>query len=222
MKGILFRPAIWAAKKKVLEQYGMAVTRRAGKRLAGINQEPDKWEVMPVITDSWIPSLWNFFWHDDFDHAIDIKPRYQVGEVVYVKEAWRITSISDDFEELLINYGDGFENWKAVPDDLAMYYYNHYFKAKRRPPTLFMPAWAARHFIKITDVRAERLQEIRCSHFEWIEEGCPLPFEGTITWAMSADDWYVKLWNSINKDYPFESNPWVFRYEFIEGKPTSG
>ena len=99
--------------------------------------------------------------------------------------------------------------------------------AARSP--LFMPAWAARTFLKITDVRAERLQEITEDDAlaEGIEisswECCITPFKNYSkrkedqhpnNGFSSAPSSYKSLWDSINKDYQWESNPWVFRYEF--------
>jgi len=216
VKGILFKPDMIRA---IVDGRKTVTRRLAG--LKEINQEPDKW-----MRNSWQESqMWcrhfDSFWFDHINlnhqpRRLEIKPRYQVGEVVYIKEAWRITSISDDFEELFINYGDGFENWKEVPDNLAMYYYNHYFKAQRRPSTLFMPAWAARYFIKIAGVGAKRLQEL--SPDDCIAEGISKNYTDTIgehskSINMLIDE-YLNLWDLINKGYPSKSNPYVFRYKF--------
>ena len=87
--------------------------------------------------------------------------------------------------------------------------------------TLFMPEWAARHFITITDVRAERLQEI--TEEDAIAEGIE-EWEGMFKeynkpnsnpgWTRNPLLSYHTLWNSINPKYPWESNPWVFPYTF--------
>lgn len=75
---------------------------------------------------------------------------------------------------------------------------------------LFMPEWAARYFIKITDVRVGRLQEI--TNTDAVAEG--------IFWAKNnpRDD-FSFLWDSINPKYPWADNPWVFAYTFekVEG-----
>lgn len=125
MNGILFKPDMIQA----IVDLRKTVTRRKDSNLTDVLQPPDGWANHGLASDG---EFWFFNKSITCNHTV--KPRYQVGKTVYIKEAWRITSISDDFEELLINYGDGFENWKVVPDDLAMYYYNHYFKAKRSHP----------------------------------------------------------------------------------------
>ncbi|MEE9303200.1 MAG: hypothetical protein V3U84_05380, partial [Thiotrichaceae bacterium] len=95
---------------------------------------------------------------------------------------------------------------------------------------LFMPVWAARDFVKITDVMAERLQNL--TEQEFLREGgwkcCDgICGEGTMAYgfgygdkvirgefSLAYKDEYNKLWNAINPKYPCESNPWLWRYEF--------
>lgn len=83
-------------------------------------------------------------------------------------------------------------------------------------PSLFMPKEAARIFLKVTDVRVERLQEITVDGIR---------NEGLSSMAVHAGDMEIalkeweKLWNSTIKKsdldrYGWEANPWVFVYEF--------
>lgn len=92
---------------------------------------------------------------------------------------------------------------------------------------LFMPEWAARYFIKFTDVRAERLQEI--TEQDCIAEGITVErLHYCVVCSAGGDggnyatprEAYHELWNSINKDYPWESNPLVFVYasKRVEGR----
>ncbi len=74
-----------------------------------------------------------------------LKPRYHVGEVVYIKEAWAVERQLD--------------TWTVYNRNEHIFYKDDIDKAfvgRWRSP-LFMPEWAARDFIKIKDVRAERL-----------------------------------------------------------------
>ncbi len=82
---------------------------------------------------------------------------------------------------------------------------------------LFMPKWAARDFIQITDVRHERLQKI--TSYDLVAEGCPIDVNRKEEDKEVYDNelalmWYKNLWDSINPKYPWEDNPWVWRYEF--------
>jgi len=127
-----------------------------------------------------------------------IIPRYQAGEMVYIKEAW---CLPDPYDKTCICY-------KASNDPVTT--------GEKWVSPLFMPEWAARDFITFTDVSAERLQEL--TPLEAVNEGFPVYLEYDKNWEVikkiiPVDRFRIK-WDSINKDYQWESNPWVFRYEF--------
>jgi hypothetical protein len=79
-------------------------------------------------------------------------------------------------------------------------------------PSIFMPRWASRITLKITAVRAERLQDI--SEEDAIDEGCDgMNPESHHEW--SAVDEYRNLWDSINsKTHPWDTNPYVWVITF--------
>jgi len=80
--------------------------------------------------------------------------------------------------------------------------------------SIFMPRWASRLTLKITDVRVERVQDI--TEDGAIAEGCGIYSEGEwlnhhecgITRAKRFED----LWNSIDNNW--DDNPWVWVIEF--------
>jgi len=86
---------------------------------------------------------------------------------------------------------------------------------------LFMPKWAARTWLKLTDVRIERLQDI--SEEDALAEGpgggakylgC---YDQTSTyWKLPAPIAnFGRLWDEINgKTHPWSSNPWVWVLDF--------
>ena len=89
---------------------------------------------------------------------------------------------------------------------------------------MFMPRWASRILLEITDIRVERLQDI--SEQDCEKEGLRiLPASGR--YVVSPGDQYFGsashdavevfswLWDSINakKGYPWSSNPWVWAIE---------
>ena len=161
--------------------------------------------------------IWNFA---GSGLGIDCSPRYsryQVDEVVYIKEAWRVVGrdSTDNKYRLQIQYKDGGRIWQEVsPIKWCWYTDNTGWGADSRwRSPLFMPEWAARYFIKITDVRAGRLQEISLD--DVLAEGVMNIGVGGPTRT------FQYLWNSINKDYQWESNPFIFRYEFVAQQSPS-
>jgi hypothetical protein len=86
-------------------------------------------------------------------------------------------------------------------------------------PSIFMPRWAARITLEITDVRVERLQEINSvRHDDVLKEGWPFEFDSKDENPAEA---FRRLWDSINSNrgYPWASDPWVWVVEFRRVKP---
>ncbi len=88
--------------------------------------------------------------------------------------------------------------------------------------THFMPREAARIFLKVTNVRVERLQDI--SEEDARAEGCITfhdktgdgKFEDVLEFDLTARDAFCELWQRLNlkRGYGWETNPWVRVYEF--------
>jgi len=128
------------------------------------------------------------------------------------------------------------ETWKKAPN--GYYYYedwqrNDIADVTKWKPSIHMPKEAARIWLKVTDVRVERLQEIT------EEQAC---MEGTNPWDEACYenngwhptlsdpdsggepnmvDGFHKLWNSTIKKsdldrYGWEANPYVFVIEFVK------
>lgn len=89
-------------------------------------------------------------------------------------------------------------------------------------PSIFMPKIYARIFLKITNVRVERLQDISeedaIAEGVKVREGNPMFYRvGEFSSVFSAREVFIHLWNSINKKEPTKqwgANPYVFVYEF--------
>lgn len=140
--------------------------------------------------------------------------KYKTNDIIYVRETWQSTEyINNNKDE--IGY-----IFKASPD--AELFENSFENWKWRP-SIFMPKQAARIFLKITNVRVERLQDI--SEADAIAEGITLKHisEGRVYYAIFKDKEYTTakeafryLWDSLNKKsgYAWDSNPWVWVYEF--------
>ena len=87
-------------------------------------------------------------------------------------------------------------------------------KDLRWKPSIHMPKEAARIWLKVTNVRVERLQEI--TEVQAQAEGCN---SGLLTGACTARGQFEDLWNTTIKKsdldrYGWNTNPWVWMIEF--------
>lgn len=161
-----------------------------------------------------------------------------VGDHLWVKEAWRLGKPHDkrkgsEVWEHLTEIGKGVTvlyeagGWKSVApferahpkykDDEPMPEW-----AGRKRSAMFMPRWASRIILEITDVRVERVQSI--SHEDAIAEGCKgygwVSGSPYISGPHTEDgklpqEEYKELWDSINSDkHPWKSNPFVWCLSF--------
>lgn len=113
------------------------------------------------------------------------------------------------------------------PDRAAVY--REGFDRSGRPiwkPSIHMPRWASRLTLTVTDVRVQRLQDI--SEDDAIAEGCRPFFDEENAEPMKGPngcehrmaplrgpvDDFRRLWESINGDGAWGSNPWVVAYIF--------
>ena len=187
MKGILFKPdmiqAILDGRK--------TQTRR-------IQKNPEQWMIQSDINDkSSTPQIENENgeWIDVINFA-----RYKQDEIIYVKETWCYHT--------WIEGGDGCPSGE-MSDCFYRLNDSHPLgeEGKWKSP-MFMPEWASRIKLQITDIRVQRIQDIS---FEDIQK------EGVreITKGVNLIDEWIFLWDSINKEpYSWKDNPWVFAYTF--------
>ena len=79
-------------------------------------------------------------------------------------------------------------------------------------PSIHMPRWASRLTLRVTDVRAERLNDI--SPEDAAAEGWPGPDENDTIASAYPIAWYARLWDQINGPRSYDSNPWVWVVAF--------
>lgn len=117
------------------------------------------------------------------------------------------------------------ETWKEAPK--GYYYYEDWQKddiadVTKWKPSIHMPKEAARIWLKVTNVRVERLQEI--TEVQAQAEGCN---SGLLTGACTARGQFEDLWNSTVKKsdidrYGWDANPWVWVIEFERCEKPGG
>lgn len=93
-------------------------------------------------------------------------------------------------------------------------------------PSIHMPKWAARLWLRITDVRVERLHPMldADARAEGIRQ---YVVSGPDPDGRSYQDWvtpFKELWDSINakRGYSWESNPWVWVVAFERVEASDG
>lgn len=123
------------------------------------------------------------------------------------------------------------ETWKEAPK--GYYYYEDWQKddiadVTKWKPSIHMPKEAARIWLKVTDVRVERLQEISEDGAKAeganFKNGKNVGFEEKMN--RTAIERFTEIWNSTIKKsdidrYGWDANPWVWVIEFERcEKPT--
>lgn len=144
------------------------------------------------------------------DTTNDIGYKYQVGDILWVRETfrespknatWKRYSYKADYNCYLAELG----KWK---------------------PNIHMPKAACRIFLKITNVRVERLQDI--SEDDAIKEGVEViggkiddspVFRNYLQLGIKNGygfprNSFSSLWKSINGEQSWKDNPWVWVIEF--------
>ena len=133
-----------------------------------------------------------------------IKTPFKAGDYLYVRETWSDHYAPDDEGKAKLQYcykADGIDiKAECLPGETNRWY-----------PSIHMPKEAARIFLKVTDVRVERLQDIMKSpngpKNQVVREGC----------TYGCD--FIAVWDSTIKKsekdiYGWDANPWVWVIEF--------
>ena len=141
-----------------------------------------------------------------------LKPPYQLGDILYVRETWNISNMDIEKNTITFIYKaeEAREDFSARTITVPEALWNKYNEtmAENNPewrPSIHMPKEAARIYLKVKDVHIEHLQDIDDNGI--IAEGLEI----------GAD--FDKLWDSTIKKsnlatYGWEANPWVWVIEF--------
>lgn len=151
---------------------------------------------------------------DTFE-SFETKIPYNVGDILWVRETFRLTQPYDP-ETYHFGYKNGFNS-----DDPASEKYD-FSEPDQWRPSIHMPKEACRIFLKVTDVRIERLQDI--TEQDAISEGIISDIEPILHYKhyLKDDHWYQNpirsfesLWSKINGQPSWDANPfvWVITFE---------
>jgi hypothetical protein len=146
--------------------------------------------------------------------------RYGVpGDRLYVVEPWRYEA-SGEIVGVRFKSDDKFfvsPNYDEEARILAKLNGRHYSRWAAQA----IPKWAARTWLEIESVRAERLQDI--SEEDARAEGAPFSLEPAtcvgrfdIRGQASHRQGFIDLWEKLNatRGFPWSSNPWVWAITF--------
>lgn len=145
---------------------------------------------------------------------VAVAAKYQVGDVLYVREAWRALPEWDHVPPSKLHLGAAI-CYEADKDSDDMGW------GKPRQ-AMFMCKWMARHWIEVTGVRVQRIQEI--SEEDAIAEGftekwtCLHPGIASYAIESTAVEMFAAYINKLSakRGYGWDTNHWVYAVEFKE------
>jgi len=170
-------------------------------------------------------------------------PYGRLGDRLWVRETWRYADWTDDgmpyieyaadnarrlVEDVPEDWADRVEAVWARLSEPENYGIDGKAADRKWRPSIFLPRWASRLTLEVTEVRVQQLQEI--SEEDAIAEGVTTRCEERsndyhgdqtdhLTHATGAChvEAFAHLWDDINgKRAPWSSNPWVWAITFRE------
>ncbi|MBQ8107078.1 MAG: hypothetical protein IJ127_29920 [Afipia sp.] len=144
---------------------------------------------------------------------------YQVGDILWVRETWCFYWGVYWHKAGLEVDENGYCKDGCWVNDAASPGGKRWLATKapdKWRPSIHMPREAARIFLRVTDVRVERLQEMRAE--DSLREGVKLHLEGCLNGEAPLKP-FADLWDSTIKSadrgrYGWYANPWVWVVEF--------
>jgi hypothetical protein len=161
--------------------------------------EGRKTQTRRIVNPKWVCVDWEYVsigdrCHTHASHAYGIP-----GDRLWVRETWAAPHAYDAHKP------------REIPPNGCSI---HYAATEERGgllwrPSIFMPRWASRITLEITDVRVERLQQI--SDADSLAEGCSA---ADMNHGDSLASVYARLWESVNGAGSWATNPWVWVVSF--------
>lgn len=162
---------------------------------------------------------WWDYWSSESAEVHRFKLPYAVGDRLWVREAWRAHTEYNRLAPRDIPKG---ADVQYVADDPVSPWLSRYRHAR------FMPRWASRITLTVTEVRVQRLWLI--TNNDAIAEGIKPQYQraareggAVLGWGYDGLSGYgpgtpkaafALLWNSLHGTEAWEANPWVAAYTF--------
>ncbi len=142
----------------------------------------------------WIKSIHWDLYEKPSEHLFRFCPYGQVGDRLWVRETFAPSQMMSGKTEITYKADGGNPPSYLMADGKEI---PCYWK-----PSIFMPRWASRITLEITNIRAEQLQET--TEADAVREG------------FSKLIYFLNYWDKLNmnRGYAQELNPWVWVIEF--------
>lgn len=162
---------------------------------------------VPMDVEDFDPSPYELYEGKSFG----IKPKYQIGDVLWVRETWQYAGDTDYyFFKAGMNYHLPL-NMENIPKESD--------PSLTWRPSIFMPRAACRIKLEITDIRVERLGEL--SQEDAMLEGVTreMGYKFNRGWESAHDvdyRWiFQQLWTKINGSYDPQTWVWAITFKRI-------
>jgi len=144
-----------------------------------------------------------------------VYPRYSPKDILWVKETWRTGAGLDSFPPHCSGDNSPYQ-YKADMATVRGKDVTEYSPWGKWRPSIFMPRWASRITLEITDIRVQRLQDIseEDAKAEGMTISAPI-LQGVMSHKMK----FRLIWDKINgKKHTWEENPyiWVITFKKID------
>lgn len=141
--------------------------------------------------------------------AIALRADHCIDELMDHEDFLRADSSMNYEDERITGFGKHGLQFTMWYQDLFNGEPDHAWK-----PGIHMPKWASRIWLRVTDVRVQRLQDI--SDQDALAEGTPRIVTGSLGDEDQLIEDFAYLWDSLNakRGFGWDANPWVAAYTF--------
>ena len=202
------------------------------RRIMTVQPESSEFGLRYIAESSLAKDVGMYFWSQSDACGMKVRskpfacPYGKPGDRIWVRETWssdfanyypndRVWYAADNNRRLDIEVVDGVRGIYSPESDVHVPF--------RWRPSIYMPRWASRIQLEITNVGVQRLQDI--SSGDAVREGiCQLPASGRYCInpgdqyfggaSRSAKEVYSWLWESSYGEGSWQANPWVWVIEF--------
>lgn len=211
-RAVVERPILFQGEMICSYQQRRKTQTRRTRGLEHVNQDPDAW--YPTIMGVFVDRFAVTFQHRTQDITrMVFCPYGKPGDALWARETWQINHVLFDSGPIPKTQPDEI----SVPDDM-LYRADGEFADQFEideggsgwRPSIFMPRWASRYTLPITEIRCERVQDITEADAE--AEGIIKPAWDNASYRVE----FARLWDTINakRGLGWKHNPWCWPVSF--------